>query len=192
MITHEFLWNKKWLWFLILFGVAFLLSFVTPLRLDEGGELTCLSMLVLCMIGYFFGGVPGVIAGIGFGALRFLVQYPYPDNIAELIDDLAGFGLLGVCGFFIKKEKIKLFRNAFLLAAALRYVESVWNCIFFYYRTDMSFWWNLKYGLVYCGGYIGVETIITFVILCVPPVMEAIDYLKYISSHPYDDDLESY
>ena len=68
-MNHEFLWNKKRLWFWILLGVAFVLSFVTPLRLDEGGELTCFSMLVICLIGYFLGGSKGVLAAVIYGVL---------------------------------------------------------------------------------------------------------------------------
>ncbi len=191
-MNHEFLWNKKRLWFWILLGVAFVLSFVTPLRLDEGGELTCFSMLVICLIGYFLGGSKGVLAAVIFGVLRFLVGFPYADNLAEIIDDLVGFGLLGACGVLLQKKKILQFKNAFLLAALLRYAESVWNCIFFYYRTDMSLLWNIKYGFVYCAGYIGAELIITYIVLSVPVVMEAVDFLKYVVTHPYDDDLDTY
>ena len=102
-MNHEFLWNKKRLWFWILLGVAFVLSFVTPLRLDEGGELTCFSMLVICLIGYFLGGSKGVLAAVIFGVLRFLVGFPYADNLAEIIDDL-GFSGRTYFNSFFKKQ----------------------------------------------------------------------------------------
>lgn len=52
---EHFLWNRKWLWILMILGMGLLLSYLQPLQLSEGGEVTFLSMLAVCMAGYFFG-----------------------------------------------------------------------------------------------------------------------------------------
>ena len=69
-----YLWNRKWLWILILIGVSLILSYMKPLRLAEGGEVTYLSMLVIYLVGYFYGGWTGVAAAFLYGALKYFWQ----------------------------------------------------------------------------------------------------------------------
>jgi len=72
----------------------------------------------------------------------------------------------------------------YLLAVLLRYIESVWNCSYFYDET-------IRYSLVY-SSYICVEMAVTLLILCIPQVREAIEYLKYVATHAYEEDLDTF
>ena len=56
MMREGYLWNRKWLWILILVAAAVILSYMKPLKLEEGGEVTYLSMLAIYLVGYFYGG----------------------------------------------------------------------------------------------------------------------------------------
>ena len=38
MMREGYLWNRKWLWILILVAAAVILSYMKPLKLEEGGE----------------------------------------------------------------------------------------------------------------------------------------------------------
>lgn len=196
---EHFLWNRKWLWILIILGAALLLSYLQPLELSEGGEVTFLSMLMVCMAGYFFGGWTGLLTAFTFGCIKFLLRNVNDsDNVvAELYDYILGYGLLGICGFFyqknskkekdeLKKEKKKkgVLQMGYLLAVLLRYIESVWNCSYFYDET-------IRYSLVY-SSYICVEMAVTLLILCIPQVREAIEYLKYVATHVYEEDLDTF
>lgn len=174
-----------------LVALAFALSYLRPVRLAEGGEITCLSMFILFLVGYFYGGLTGVIAALSFGGLKYLLDYcllvSVPIcNVPELFDYLLGYGLLGVGGFLWKK-KGALF-GGYLLAVSLRYIEGVWNCVYFYYRTDETLWQNILYGLVYCFGYIITEAVITLLILLIPSVREAVEYLRSIADHTADEE----
>lgn len=175
---------------MILIGVSLILSYMKPLRLAEGGEVTYLSMLVIYLVGYFYGGWTGVAAAFLYGALKYFLDYPMIVNVPELWDYILGYGLLGFGGFLADKKHG--LQKGYLLAVLLRYLESVWNCIWFYYMHQESVAANIQYGLVYCIGYIGAEALITFIVLCIPPVKEAIDYLKYVATHKYEDDLDTF
>lgn len=190
MMKEGFFWNRKWIWFLLLLGVATILSYLKPVQLKEGGDVTYLSMLVIYLVGYFYGGKMGILAAFLFGGLKYFLDYPLIVNIPELWDYILGYGLLGFGGFFAKGERG--LQKGFLVAVLLRYIESVWNCVYFYYMYEETVAVNIRYGLVYCGGYIGLETFITLLILCIPQVKEAINYLKYVATHDYEMDLDSF
>lgn len=196
---EHFLWNRKWLWILMILGVSLVLSYLQPLELSEGGEVTFLSMLAVCMAGYFYGGWTGLLTALVFGCIKFLLRNVNDsDNVvAELYDYILGYGLLGFSGFFYqRKERQKKddqkesgqkesgLRMGYLLAVLLRYIESTWNCSYFYHET-------VRYSLVY-SSYICVELLVTLLILCIPQVREAIEYLKYVATHVYEEDLDTF
>ena len=196
---EHFLWNRKWLWILIILGAGLLLSYLQPLELAEGGEVTFLSMLAVCMSGYFFGGWTGLLTALIFGCIKFLLRNVNDsDNVvAELYDYILGYGLLGICGFLCHKNekdnnKEDKDKNkgkgslwiGYLLAVLLRYNDTVWNCSYFYKET-------IRYTHIY-SSYICVEMAVTLLILCIPQVREAIEYLKYVATHAYEEDLDTF
>lgn len=185
-----FYWNNKCFWIFILFVLGIILSYLQPLRLVEGGEITYMSMLAIYLIGYFYGGKCGIMSALTFGIVQYFFHYPFILNIPELWDYVLGYGLLGVGGFLSNKRQ-GIYKG-YLLAVLLRYIESVLNCVYFYYMNDASLWENIRYGLVYCGGYIGTETFLTLVVLCIPVIRECIEYIKYIATNEYEDDLDSF
>lgn len=188
--NREYLWNRRWLWVAILIVSSILLSYLKPLKLQEGGEVTYLSMLVIFLVGYFYGGKAGIGAAFLYGILKYVLDYAFVVNVPELWDYILGYGLLGFGGLFFR-SKNGLFKG-YAFAVLLRYIESVWNCVWFYYQPDISIVQNIRYGLVYCGGYIGTEAVVTLVLLCIPQVREAIEYLKFMATHEYEEDLDTF
>lgn len=189
-MKEGYLWNRKWAWILILIGLGILLSYFQLLSLKEGGEITVFSMLIVYLIGYIYGGKTGIFAAILFGAIKYFMAYPFILNVPELWDYVLGYGLLGVGGFFSEK-KGGLYKG-FLLAVILRYIEGVWNCTWFYYMPEKSLVDNIVYGLIYCIGYIGTEGALTMMVLALTKVREAINYVKYVATHEYEEDLDNF
>lgn len=163
-------------------------------------------MLVIYLAGYFYGGWTGLFAALIFGGIKFLLRNVNDsDNVAaELFDYILGYGLIGFGGFlFRKKERSESEENdqrpqsgeslrqekgrlqaGYILAVLLRYIESVWNCSYFYHET-------VQYSLVY-SSYIVVELLVTLLILCIPQVRETIAYLKYVATNKYEEDLDTF
>lgn len=170
---------------LILFLIALGLSYLRPLHMVEGGEVTCLSTVILFLIAYFFGGKVGIAAAIVYSFFKFGIDYQFNilDHnhiVAEIYDYLLGYGVVGIGGFWshIKRRPgghIDGFWIGYLVAIGLRYIEGVINCSYFYNET-------VWYSIQYCLGYIGIEAIITILILLIPKVREAIEYAKEIAN----------
>ncbi len=226
MITKNktLFWNRRWLWFVLLLAVSLFLSYLQPITLAEGGEVTFLSMLAIVLIGYFYGGWAGTLGALLFGVLKYFLDYHLTLNVAELTDYIFGYGLLGVGGFFRnwqgswkwKKEKDSgsgegvskdaclteeaqfvrgesTLLRCYLLAVTLRYIESVWNCLQYYYKPWESIWENIwDESIVYCAGYVGAEVLITVIVLLIPQVREALEYLKFVATHDYVEDLDTF
>lgn len=186
----EYLWNRRWLWVVILISVSILLSYLKPLKLQEGGEVTYLSMLVIFLVGYFYGGKAGIAAAFLYGILKYVLDYPFVVNIPELWDYILGYGLLGFGGLLFKSKNGLL--KGYALAVLLRYTESVWNCVWFYYQPEINIVENIQYGLIYCGGYIGTEALVTLILLCIPQIREVIEYLKFVATHEYEENMDTF
>lgn len=78
------------------------------------------------------------------------------------------------------------------IAMLLRFISSTVICIVFYYRPENSFIKNLTEGVVYTLAYVGVETVLTYLLLLFPWVCSATEYCKYVATHNYDPDLKTY
>ena len=69
-----------------------------------GGSVTLLSMLVICLPGYFFGLAAGLLAGVAYGVLQLLID-PYVLYPMQLVVDyLLAFGALGLSGLFSRSK----------------------------------------------------------------------------------------
>lgn len=208
-------WNRRWLWFVLLLAMGIVLSYLQPITLAEGGEVTFLSMLAIVLIGYFYGGWTGILGALLFAVIKYFLDYHLTLNVAELTDYIFGYGLLGVGGFFGNRQGRHQSQNAqesgsvekngfveegsstllrcYLLAVTLRYIESVWNCLQYYYKPWESLWENIwDESIVYCAGYVGAEVLITVVILLIPQVRDALEYLKFVATHDYVEDLDTF
>lgn len=187
------IWNNKFRWSLILLVVAIVLSYLQPLQFDEGGELTFFSMLALVLIGYFYGWKPMAISLGIFIGIKLWYDSPFtgvyiPEG--EWFDYIVGYGVMLVGGIYayVKKD----LETGYFIAVALRYIESVINCIVFYPIPEADFWGNLLEGLTYSAKYVLAEGIITLVIISVGPVKKAIAYWRYVATHDKKVDLDTY
>lgn len=152
------------------------LSNIKVFSFPTGGSITLLSMLVICLPGYWFGLGAGVLTGVAYGVLQMLVD-PYILFPAQLVVDyLLAFGALGLSGLF-RKLKHGLIPG-YILAVLGRYGFAVLSGCLFFGIYAWEGWNPLPYSLAYNAIYIFAEAGITIVVLLLPPVRKALDLVK--------------
>ena len=159
------------------------LSNIKLFHFPTGGSITLLSMLVVCLPGYWFGLGVGILSGVAYGVLQMLIDpyILYPSQL--IIDYLLAFGALGLSGLFANAAKPKFSLVKGYIAAVLgRYIFAVLSGWIFFGSYAWDGWGALPYSLVYNAIYIFAEAAITIVILLLPPVTKGMAYLKKLAA----------
>lgn len=161
-------------------GLAMALGVVTSkikfLDLPMGGSITLMSMLFICLIGYWYGIKVGLMTSIAYAFLQLILD-PYIINLPQiLLDYILGFGALGLSGLF-SKSKHGLIKG-YAVGVIGRYICSVLSGVIFFGMYAPETMSPIVYSLAYNGVTIGAEGIITLVIIAVPPVAHAFTYVK--------------
>ena len=152
------------------------LSNIKVFSFPTGGSITLLSMLVICLPGYWFGLGAGILTGIAYGVLQMLID-PYILFPAQLIVDyLLAFGALGLSGLFHGKKNGVL--PGYLIAVCGRYLFAVLSGWLFFGVYAWEGWNPLLYSLVYNAIYIFAEAGITILLLLLAPVRRAFDTVR--------------
>ncbi len=157
-------------------ALAFVMSFITVIHMPMGGSVTLFSMLFIALIGYWYGPAVGLMAGVAYGLLQ-LIQDPYIVSIPQmLVDYIFAFGALGLSGFF-KDAKHGLIKG-YVLAVFGRFVFAVLSGVIFFGMYAPEGMNPFVYSVLYNGAYLGLEGVLTIVLLMVPPVMKALNSVK--------------
>lgn len=153
-----------------------ILSNIKVFRFPTGGAITLLSMLVICLPGYFYGVGVGVLTGMAYGVLQILIDpyILYPTQL--VIDYLLAFGALGLAGLFFKKKNALI--QGYIVGILGRFVFSVISGWIFFGAYAWEGWNPLLYSIVYNAIYIFAEGIITIAVLCIPAVKSSIERIK--------------
>lgn len=152
------------------------LSNIKLFHFPYGGSITLLSMLVICLPGYFFGLGAGLMTGVAHGILQLIID-PYVLYPMQLVVDyLLAFGALGLSGIFTN-AKYGLIKG-YIAGILGRYVFTVISGWIFFGAYAWEGWAPLPYSLAYNGSYIFSEAAITIVILAVPAVRNGIARIK--------------
>lgn len=178
-------------------ALAFVTSFIKIIHMPMGGSVTLFSMFFITLIGYWFGPVVGIIAGLAYGGLQLAID-PYILSIPQLICDyFLAFGALGLSGFFWKmkarlnidistgkKDHLCTFTLdnmtlGYVVAVLGRYLFSFLSgWIFFGMYAPENFPNAVVYSLAYNGAYLGLEALITlFIITFITPVRKALGFV---------------
>ena len=145
-----------------------------------GGSVTLLSMLVLCLPGYFYGLGAGIITGVAYGVLQLLVDPYVISPIQLVVDYFLAFSALGLSGLFANAKGGLI--KGYLTGVLGRYVFAVISGWIFFGTYAWEGWPALPYSLVYNGIYIFAEAGITLVILAVPAVHKMMGRLKKLAT----------
>lgn len=151
--------------------------------LPNGGSVTLFSMLIVCMVGYWYGPVTGIIAAVAYGILQFITG-PYVVHPAQvLLDYPLAFGALGLSGFFCKKKNGLIL--GYLTGVFGRFVFHMISALIFYTAyvdtlqgNAAAIWASTLYNL----SYLLPEAILTLILLALPPVRNMFGKLKIMAT----------
>lgn len=153
-----------------------ILSEIKIIDFPWGGSATLLSMLAICLPGYFFGLGAGLMTGVAYGVLQLLVDPYVLFPVQLVVDYLLAFGALGLSGLFANAKNGLV--KGYLAGILGRYVFAVISGWIFFGEYAWEGWPVLPYSLVYNGIYIFAEAAITLVLLAVPAVRKGIATVK--------------
>lgn len=156
-----------------------LATFIKLPSLPNGGSTTLFSMLIVCLIGYWYGPVVGIIGAVAYGILQFITG-PYVVHPAQvLLDYPLAFGALGLSGFFYKRKNGLLI--GYLVGVFGRFfIHMISGLIFYTTYVDSlqgnmaAIWASTAYNL----SYILPEAVLTLIILILPPVQKMLADVK--------------
>lgn len=154
-------------------ALAMVTSMIKVVDMPMGGSVTLFSMLFICLIGYWYGLRKGLMTAVAYGILQLIVD-PYIISIPQMLTDyIFAFGALGLSGIF-SRSKYGLIKG---------YVAGVLGRYFFAFLSGMIFFgsyasnFNMAapvYSFVYNGSYLGLEAVVTLVLVAVPPVSKGL------------------
>lgn len=157
-------------------ALAFILSNIKLLKAPMGGSVTPLSMFIITYIGYLYGPRVGISSALGYGFLQLIVD-PYIISVPQLLCDyILAFGALGIAGFFYNKKHGMV--KGYLAGILGRYFFSVLSGVIFFGSYAPEGQSPLVYSLLYNISYIGIEAIITLVIVLVPSTTTVLKQIK--------------
>lgn len=155
--------------------LAVITSIFTVYELPFGGSITLFRMFFICFIGFLYGTKAGIITGVAYGILDFILK-PYAITLIQpLLDYPIAFGCLGLAGVF-SKSKYGLVKG-YILGVVGRYICHVLTGIIYFYEYAGG--QNVVvYSLTYNASYIVPEAILTVLILMIPAVRQALGVVK--------------
>lgn len=164
----------------MIIALATVFSNVKIIHLPTGGAVTLLSMLVICLPGYMFGIGTGIMTGIAYGVLQLLIDLYILYPMQVVVDYFLAFGALGLSGIFCNSKNGLI--KGYIIGILGRYVFAVLSGCLFFSAYAWEGWNPLLYSLVYNGIYIFTEAVITIIIICIPPVKNAMIHAKKIAT----------
>ena len=176
---HKTFSAKKLVFSGMAIAIAYVLSFIQVIKLPYGGAVTPFSMLFICLIGYWYGVKAGLLTGFAYSILQFL-QDPYILTPFQVCCDyFFAFTALGLSGLFSGKKH----------GLQIGYLVGVLARLFFHVLGGYIYWMEympdnfpiaLKwaYPVIYNGSYIGLEAVITLILLAIPAVDKAMKRVK--------------
>ena len=161
----------------ILIALSTVLAFISqaiPVKFLQGGSVTIASMVPIILISLILGAKWGLISGTAYGFIQMLMGfYPAPTptffNMAlvVLLDYIIAFGVLGLAGFFYKlclKKDFSIALSGFIVTV-MRFICHIFSGILIWGVYAEEGQTVLAYSLIYNGGYMIPEIIITTITL---------------------------
>lgn len=147
--------------------------------LPNGGSVTLFTMLIVSLVGYWYGPAIGILAAVTYGILQFITG-PYVVHPAQvLLDYPLAFGALGLSGLFYKKKNGLVI--GYLVGVFGRFAFHMISGLIFYTAYVDSLQGNIAAvwaSTVYNLSYILPEAILTLILLLLPPVKSAMETIK--------------
>lgn len=157
-------------------ALALVCSLIKFADLPMGGSVTLFSMLFIVLIGYWYGPYVGIMAGFAYGLLQFVIEPIFYTIPQMLFDYPLPFAALGLAGFFANKKWG--LQVGYVVGVIGRYIFHVISGYVFFASYAPEGMHPLVYSLGYNATYIVPEAVITLILICIPPMAKALEYVK--------------
>lgn len=157
-------------------ALALVCSMIKFADLPVGGSVTLFSMLFIVLIGYWYGPYVGILAGVAYGLLQFVIEPIFYTLPQLLFDYPLPFGALGLAGFF--SERKWGLQAGYAAGVFGRYLFHVISGVIFFGAFAPEGMHPLVYSIGYNATYIVPEAVITLILISLPPVARALQYVK--------------
>ena len=162
-------------------ALSMVTSYIKLWDMPMGGSITLMSMFFVTLIGYWYGLRWGLMTAVCYGVLQLILD-PYVISIPQLIlDYVLAFGALGLSGFF-KGRKNGLY-TGYVISVLGRFVFTFLSGVIFFgmYAADYGMTAPI-YSLLYNGGYILPELVLTLLIISLKPVRTVLERVKTLAT----------
>lgn len=161
-------------------ALAVVTSMIKIIDMPMGGSVTLFSMLFIVLIGYWYGPFVGIVTGMAYGLIQFVLEPIFYTIPQMLVDYPLAFGALGLSGFFAgKKRGLAL---GYIVGVLGRYVFAFLSGVLFFAAYAPEEMGAVVYSLVYNGSYLLTEGIITLIIICLPPMVKAMERIRQLAT----------
>lgn len=190
--------GNRLFWTVVLLGMAALLSTIRPVVLPDGGSVTYFSLLFLWLVTFFYGPRYGFVAGMAFGLVKLLVTYATGEFInyapgALVLEYPVAYGAFALGGLVLGRARVTRdedgverdgfgLRVGYLVGVLCLGACYVLSANLFYPPDRVGFLANLLFTVAYDMSYLLIEAALTLILLCLPPVLQAICYLRYVAT----------
>ena len=149
----------------ILIALAQILSYLKIYESPYGGSVTAGSMIPIVIFAVRWGSKPGLLVGLVYGFLQYALGTKFSYHpLGVFLDYIFAFGSLGLAGLF--RKNIYTVVGSIFLAMAARFA--------FHFASGVLLWYTYApegmniylYSLLYNGGYMLPEFIITAILMC--------------------------
>jgi len=164
-------------------AVALALSYVTSLiklfSLPLGGDVTLFSMLFIVLAGNWYGVGAGIIVGVAYSLLSFMVSPSFLSVPQFLLDYIFAFGALGLGGL-CRNQKNGLVKGYIIAILARGIFTSLARyCFWMEYMPDtfprsIAFLYPVNYNY----SYILAEGLLTVIVISIPAVRDALARIR--------------
>lgn len=161
-------------------AIATVTSMIKVVDMPMGGSVTLFSMLFLTLAGYWYGLRGGMMTAIAYGFLQLILD-PYIISIPQMVTDyILAFGALGLSGLFAGKAQGMV--RGYLVGVLGRYFFSFLSGMIFFGSYASEFHMSAPiYSLVYNGAYLGLEAVLTLILISLPPVKRGLERIRQMA-----------
>jgi len=159
-------------------ALATIASMIRLYRFPFGGSVTLFCMLFVMLPGWFYGVKEGVLCGLLYGILQFVLSPCFLTIPQFLLDYILAFSVMGIAGLWKSRNNGLII--GYLAAVAARWFIATLSGLV-WVNLGYSAWENwspLPYSMVYNAAYIFTEAAITVVILLIPAVRKNLEKIK--------------
>ena len=161
--------------------IATYLKFKGPFWFN-GGSITLFSMLLVTMIGWWYGPVTGIISALAYALLQFITGPYVLSPLQVILDYPLAFGALGLSGFFWKRRD----------GLEKGYIVGVLGRLFFHCVSGLIFYTEyvgnpagdaaaIWASILYNMSYIVPEAVITLIVISLPPMKKALSRIRQMA-----------